>query len=53
MSYNGKSEFSKIELIIKDAVRTYEIPENIEFLSLSEKDRRKITRMVTSECKNT
>lgn len=51
MSYNGKSEFSKIELIIKDAVRTYEIPENIEFLSLSEEDRRKITRMVTSECK--
>ena len=51
MLYNGKSEFSKIELIIKDAVRAYEIPENIEFLSLTEDDRRKVTSTVRVECK--
>ncbi len=51
MSYNGKSEYSKIELIIKDAVKLYEIPENISFQSLSDEDRKKVTKTVTSECK--
>lgn len=51
MSYNGKSEFSKIELIIKEAVKSYEIPEHVRFQSLSNTDRDKITKKVTAECK--
>jgi hypothetical protein len=51
MSYNGKSEYSKIELIIRDAVENYEIPENVGFQSLSDKDRDAITKNVTAECK--
>ena len=51
MSYNGKSEYSKIELIIMDAVANYEIPENVGFQSLSEQDRNEITKRVMAECK--
>lgn len=51
MSYNGKSEYSKIELIIKEAVKGYSIPESVGFLSVNEKDRDHITRTVTTECK--
>ena len=51
MSYNGKSEYSKIELIIMDAVANYEIPENVGFQSFSEQDRNKITKRVMAECK--
>lgn len=51
MSYNGKSEYSKIELIIRDAVKKYEIPENIGFQSLSDVDRKEVTKTVTVECK--
>lgn len=51
MSYNGKSKYSKIELIIRDAVKAFDIPERIEFQSLADEDRKKITRTVTSECK--
>ncbi len=51
MSYNGKSEYSKIELIIKEAVAGCDIPETVGFLSVSEKDRERIARIVTTECK--
>ena len=51
MSYNGKSEYSKIELIIKAATYRSSIPENIGFMSINEKDRERITRTVTTECK--
>lgn len=51
MSYNGKSEYSKIESIIKTAVENYEIPESVVFQSLSDEDRNKITKNVTAECK--
>ena len=51
MSYNGKSDYSKIELIIKDAVENYEIPEKVGFQSLCDKDRGAITKNVTAECK--
>ena len=51
MSYNGKSEYSKIELIIRAAVKNYEIPENVGFQSLIDKDRDAITKNVTAECK--
>ena len=51
MSYNGKSEFSKIEIIIKEAVKTYDIPENIEFQSLSDNDKIKVIKTTTAECK--
>lgn len=51
MSYNGKSKYSKIELIIKEAVVGYDIPETVSFLSVNEKDRDRITRTVTTECK--
>lgn len=51
MSYNGRSDYSKIELIIKAAVENYEIPENVGFQSLRDKDRDVITRNVMVECK--
>lgn len=51
MSYNGKSEFSKLEQIIKDAVADYDIPETIGFMSLNKNDQDRITRIVTAECK--
>lgn len=51
MSYNGKSEYSKIERILTDAVEMYKIPQNIAFQSIEENERDKITRSVTVECK--
>lgn len=51
MSYNGKSEYSKIERILMEAVETYEIPENVIFQSIEERERNKITSVVTTECK--
>ena len=51
MSYNGKSEYSKIERILMEAVKTYEIPENVIFLSIEKRERNKITSVVTTECK--
>lgn len=51
MSYNGKSEYSKIESIIKNVVQSYEIPENVAFQSLIDAERKEVTRIVTSECK--
>lgn len=51
MSYNGKSEYSKIELILKEAVVSYEVPEQVLFSSLNDTVRKNITKTVTSECK--
>ncbi|WP_343246381.1 HNH endonuclease signature motif containing protein [Diplocloster hominis] len=51
MSYNGVSEYSKVEIIIKDAVKTYDIPENVLFQSLNDAERLNITKTVTNECK--
>jgi len=51
MSYNGKSEYSKIEIIIRAAVENYDIPNNVGFQSLSSIDRDNITKNVTTECK--
>lgn len=51
MSYNGKSDVSKIERIICNVVANYEIPDNVSFQSLSESERKAIVRNVTQECK--
>lgn len=51
MIYNGKSEFSQIELIIKRTIKNNGILENIEFQSLCDEDRKRITRDVTLQCK--
>lgn len=51
MSYNGKSEISKIEIIILTAVDKYKIPETVTFQSLPEVERAKIVATVTRECK--
>ncbi|MCI9127454.1 MAG: HNH endonuclease [Eubacterium sp.] len=51
MSYNGKSEISKIEHILSTAVESYEIPENVGFQALNNEDKEKITKSVTTECK--
>ena len=51
MSFNGKSEYSKIEIIIKNAVEKYEIPENVSFQSLAIEERKTVIKTVTAECK--
>lgn len=51
MSYNGKSEYSKLEQILIEAVAVYEIPENVVFESIKEDERSRITKTVTAECK--
>lgn len=51
MSYNGKSDISKIEKIICEAVVSYEIPDSVSFQSLSESERKRIVKIVTQECK--
>ena len=51
MSYNGKSEFSKIEFIIRRAVQANDIPENVTFQTLDNGEREKIIKVVTTECK--
>lgn len=51
MSYNGKSEYSRLERILMEAVAAYEIPENVIFESIDEIQRNKITSTVTTECK--
>lgn len=51
MSYNGKSEYSRIESIIKEAVTGREIPQGVSFMSLPEKERFQIIRLVTNDCK--
>lgn len=51
MAYNGKSEFSRIETIIKASVKESDIPQNISFQSLSSNDRNRIIKLVTTDCK--
>ena len=51
MSYNGKSEFSKIESIILNASQCYDIPEGTPFTSVNAEDREKIIRAIACECK--
>lgn len=51
MSYNGKSDLSKIEKIIIDAVDAFKIPDNVTFQTLTECDRDRIVKKVTRECK--
>lgn len=47
MSYNGKSEFSKIESIILNASQCYDIPEGTPFTSVNAEDREKIIKQTT------
>ena len=51
MLFNGKSDISKVEKIIKEAVRESDIPENISYQSLEISERKTIIRTVTTECK--
>lgn len=51
MSYNGKSEYSRIERIIRECVQKNAIPPTVSFLSLSEKDRAHIIKQVSNDCK--
>ena len=51
MSYNGKSEYSKVELIIQNAIKKYEIPTIIGFQSLSDADKKEVIKIVMTECK--
>lgn len=52
MRRDGKSEFSKVESILKAVVSENMILQNFEFESLDEQLRIKIIRQVTKECKN-
>jgi hypothetical protein len=51
MSYNGKSEYSKIETIILDTAKKTDIAEEIPFCSLADDDRKRIISLVTTNCK--
>lgn len=51
MSYNGKSDLSKIEKIISAAVEDHELSVSITFQALIEPERARIVRIVTQECK--
>ena len=51
MSYNGKSDLSKIEKIISAAVEDHELSGSITFQALIEPERARIVRIVTQECK--
>lgn len=51
MSYNGKSEYSKIEIILMNAIEDNSIPENLVFQAIEEENRKKISEEVTIECK--
>lgn len=51
MRKDGKSEFSKVELILKDAIKRNEILTNLEFESLDSDTKYKIIKQVTAECK--
>ena len=51
MRKDGKSEFSKIELIFKDVIKENNIFINLEFESLSADIKNKIIKQVTAECK--
>jgi len=51
MAYNGKSELSKIEMILKEAAKTYDIPSDVSFQELRGIERAEIVRVVSTECK--
>lgn len=51
MAYNGKSEYSKVEEIIKSSAEKYKIPVGTPFDSIALDERGKIIREVTVECK--
>ena len=51
MRKDGKSEFSKIELIFKDVIKENNIFINLEFQSLGADIKNKIIKQVTVECK--
>ena len=51
MRKDGKSEFSKIELIFKDVIKENNIFINLEFESLGADIKNKIIKQVTVECK--
>jgi len=52
MIYNGKSEYSKVERIIKSAEKNNDIPPETPFTSISESVRNQIIKEVTRECKS-
>ncbi len=51
MRKDGKSEFSKVELILKDVIKETDILTNLEFESLDVDIKNKIIIHVTAECK--
>lgn len=51
MAYNGKSEFSKIETILREAVQKYDIPSEVTFQALDASKRNAIVKAVMTECK--
>ena len=51
MRSDGRSTFSKVEVILKSAVLENEIITNLEFSSLDEKKKKDIIKKVVAECK--
>lgn len=51
MRYNGRGEFSKLELIINQVVEENQLIANLEFSSLADKEKKKIISEVSSKCK--
>lgn len=51
MRKDGKSEFSKVELILKEAIKENKVLTNLEFESLDSNIKKKIIKQVTAECK--
>ena len=51
MAFNGKSEYSRIETIIKASVNGSNIPQDISFQSLNSDDQNRIIKSVTIDCK--
>lgn len=51
MAYNGKSEYSKIESIIKTACLKYGIPNETPFSSVKQEEQKHIVQEIAAECK--
>lgn len=51
MRKDGKSEFSKVELILKEVIKENKVLTNLEFESLDSDIKKKIIKQVTAECK--
>lgn len=51
MRRDGKSEYSKVEIILKSAVNQNTILQNLEFETVEEAKRHDIIKKVTAECK--